>query len=315
LALVPALALLAPVPVARGAALDDALRCLDEETRLEARRDDLLREADSLGLRIEAAHSGGARAEQDLLRRAERLDREAQDLEMELTVRRADCRASATRALPDCDRRIAALRTTLASRPGDAPAAAELGRLRGARSRLQEWLAGPILLGYPLIPPDSTDTPESLAEKLRYHEEVRSTLRDLEVRLRERREKVTGERRALVEARRFERDLGFIDEGGRVSGSGASPLRGSPGDGSDGDGRSVRGGAADTARLGSGGSGMGADLGLVLALNPATPEESDRILRLVDGYLAAIGKELEVVTVAAAEIRRRLEEGGVRAPR
>jgi hypothetical protein len=288
-------------------AVDDAVDCLDEQARTEARRATLLAQAESLGVRIEAARAGGTIAPQDLLRRADRLDREAQDLDLELALRRAECRERAMRALPECEQRIASVETSLASGSAGAAVAAELLRLRALRTRLQGWLAGPVLLGYPLIPPDSTDTPETLSEKIRYYEEVTGALRELGDRIRARRSEIADERRSLEEAGRFLRDLGFLDEGGRVSPSGAVRFRGVPGEDA----------APDTARStrGSAGlSGAGEELGRLLAANPATPEQSDRVLHLLDGYLRAIDKEIRAVTTATDDIRRRLG-GEVHAPR
>ena len=152
--------LMLPAGASRATAVDDAFDCLDELARTEARRAVLLGRADSLGVRIEAASAGDTPAPQGLLRRADRMDREAQDLNLELVLRRAECRERAIRALPECERRIAAIEVALAGGGGGAAGAGELLRLRALRTRLQGWLAGPVILGYPLIPPDSTDTPE-----------------------------------------------------------------------------------------------------------------------------------------------------------
>ena len=294
--------LMLPAGTSRATAVDDAVDCLGEQARTEARRAELLGRAESLGVRIEVARAGGTPAPQELLRRADRLDREAQDLDLELVLRRTECRERVTRALPECERRIAILETMLAGGSGGEAGAEELLRLRALRARLQGWLAGPVFLGYPLIPPDSTDTPETLAEKLRYYEEVIGALRGLRDRVRTRRSEVAEERRSLEEAGRFLRDLSFLDEGGRVSPSGTARLRGAPGDIA----------APDTVRRVAGSSdpaGAGGDLGRILAASPATPEESDRILRLLDGYLLAIERELVVVMAASGDIRRRTEGG------
>ena len=148
-----------PAGAARATAIDDAVGCLHEQARTEARRTVLLGQAESLGVRIEGARAGGTTAPQELLRRADRLDREVQDLDLDLLLRRAECRDRATQALPECERRIATVEAALAGGHGGAADAEELLRLRALRARLQGWLAGPVLLGYPLIPPDSTDTP------------------------------------------------------------------------------------------------------------------------------------------------------------
>lgn len=300
--------LLARPPGPAGATpLDDASLCLDEQVRAEERRASVLRAADSLGLRMEEARRRGARAPQELLRQADRLDREAQGLELELVLRRSECRDRAVQALPECERRIADLGAALAAGGGGVAGAEELLRLRALRARLQGWLAGPVLLGYPLIPPDSTDTSETLGEKLRYHEEVAGALRELRERVRARRSEVADERRSLEEAGRFLRDLSFLDEGGRVSPSGTARFRGAPGDNA----------SPDTMRRGTGSAdlgGAGGDLGRILVASPATPGESDRILRLLDGYLQAIEGEIRTVTTATDDIRQRLE-GENHAPR
>lgn len=286
----------------RATVAEDVVDCLDEQARTEARRAELLGRAESLGVRIEAARAGGTAAPQDLLRRADRLDREAQDLDLELVLRRTECRERATLALPECERQIAVIEAALAGDSGGAAGAAELLRLRALRTRLQGWLAGPVFLGYPLIPPDSTDTPETLAEKLRYHEGVIRALRELGDRVRTRRSEVAEERRSLEEAGRLLRDLSFLDEGGRVSPSGTVRFRGAPIDNATAD--STRRGASAGDRAGSGG-----DLDRILAASPATPEESDRLLRFLDGYLKAIDRELGVVMRATGDIRRRVGGG------
>jgi hypothetical protein len=291
-----------PAGSSRATAVDDAVDCLDEQARTEARRTVLFGQAESLGMRIEAARVGGAPAPQDLLRRADRLDREAQDLNLELVLRRAECQDRATRALPECETRIAVIEAVLVGGSGGAAGAEELLRLRALRARLQGWLAGPVFLGYPLIPADSTDTPETLSEKLRYHEEVTAALRELGDRVRARRSEMAEERRSLEEAGRFLRDLSFLDEGGRVSPSGTTRFRGAPGDQATPDSTRHAAGAGDLA-------GSGGDLDRILAASPATLEESDRVFRLLDGYLQVIERELGVVTRATGDIRRRVEGG------
>jgi hypothetical protein len=299
--------LLLPAGASRATPVDDVVDCLEEQARTEARRVRLIGQAESLGVRIEAARAGGTTAPQDLLRRADRLDRQAQDLDLELVLRRTECRERATLALPECARRIAELEGLLAGGSGGAAGAEELLRLRALRARLQGWLAGPVLLGYPLILPDGTDTPETLAEKLRYHEGVTGALRELGDRVRTRRSEVVEERRSLEEAGRLLRDLSFLGDGGRVSPSGTARFRGAPGDNATPDSSGRVAGLGDLA-------GSGGDLDRLLAASPATPEELDRILRLLDGYLQAIEREIRAVTTAVDDIRRRLE-GETHAPR
>jgi hypothetical protein len=294
--------LMLPAGRSRATAADDVVDCLDEQARTEARRAELLGRAESLGVRIEVARAGGTSAPQDLLRRADRLDREAQDLDLELVLRRTECRERATRALPECERRIAILENMVAGGSGGAAGVEELLRMRALRTRLQGWLAGPVFLGYPLIPPDSTDTPETLAEKLRYHEEVIGALRGLGDRVQARRSEVAEERRSLEEADRLLRDLRFLDEGGRVSPSGNASFRGPPSDNATPDSTRRVAGAGDL-------TGSGGDLERILAASPTTPEESDRILRLLDGYSQAIERELGVVTRATGDIRQRVGDG------
>jgi hypothetical protein len=287
---------------ARADAVDDALRCLEAEARTAGRRESLLVQAESLGVRIEAAQTARGRPPQDLLRRAERLDREGDDLALQLVLQRASCREQAVPALAECRARIGRLESDLASGGGEARQAEELLRLRDLRGRLETFLAGPVFLGYPLIPPDSTDTVEILEEKLRYHEQVRDDLRGLEARLRVRRKEVAQERQSLAEASRFLRDLDFVDEGGRVSPSGSVRFRGAPPDNA----------TPDSMRRAFGSAGMagsGGDLNRLLQTSPSSPEESDRILRLLDGYLRAIDGEMRTVSAAADDIRRRIGGG------
>lgn len=286
--------------VARADAVDDALRCLDEQAALEVRQDGMLREAETLGRRIESERVEGRDAPKDLLRRAERLQREALDLQLELLGKRQACRDQASRALPRCEERLRAAEEALASGRGSEAAARELLLLREARGRLQAGVAGPAMLGYPLLPPDSSDTQESLQAKLQYHDEIQGDLRRQAGRVEARVRQVREERRTLAEARRFLEDLSFLDEGGRVAPGGSVTLPGAPGGGAP-----PNGGAGRTA----GGTELGgaaASLELVLGWTPATPEESDRVLRLLEEARAAIANELEAVERTSEEIRRRL---------
>ncbi len=292
---------------AHATAVDDAVQCLEQQARAESERALLLARAESLGVSMESARSGGASPPQSLLRTAERLSRDTQDLDLELILRRTECRDRAAQALPECEQRIASLERALALGRAATADAEELLRLRALRTRLQGWVAGPVFLGYPLIPPDSTDTPETLAEKLRYHEEVAGELRSLGDRLRARRAELAEERWSLEEAGRFLRDLSFLDEGGRVSPAGTPELRVAPGD-------PERPGSAPSAPGGADPAGTQPELERLLAASPATPEESDRLLRLLAGYLRAIERELRVVDAAGQAIRGRVE-GGTDGPR
>jgi len=283
------------------AALDDALRCLDEQAGLEVGRDSMLQTAGSLGRRIEAERAAGRGAPGDLLRRAERLQQDAMDLELELLGKRQACRDAAQRALPGCEARIRALEAALHEGRGSEAEARELLLLREARGRLQAGLAGPAMLGYPLLPPDSTDTQETLRAKLQYHEEVQGRLRSLAERVGTRACQVREERRTLAEARRFLEDLSFLDEGGRVTPGGTAQFRGGPGGGVGlPDGNAARPtGAAEVA-------GSAADLERILGWTPATPEESDRLLRMLEQIGAVIDGESRAVAGMLEQIRGRI---------
>jgi hypothetical protein len=262
----------------------------------------MLRDAEELGLRIESAEREGRGAVQ-LRRQAERLQSEAMDLEVELLAKREDCRRAAGDALPLCLERLRALEATLKAGRAGQEEARDMLRLREARGRLQAGISGPAVLGYPLLPPDSTDTQESLRAKLQYHEEVASDLRNLAGRVDARAKEVGEERRTLAEARRFLEDIGFLDEGGRVTAGGSAQFRGMPG---------TPGGPDDVVSRVVGGaevSGAGGNLELVLGWTPATPEESDHLLRVLEGYRGAIRAELEAVERNLAEIRARVLPG------
>jgi hypothetical protein len=287
-------------PIARAEPVEDALRCLEEQARLEAQRATLLHAADSLGLRSEEAGRGGRRVDPALLRKAERLQREALDLEVTYLARREDCRRAVARALPACDERLRGLERVLAQGRADPVAARDLLDWREVRSRLQSGIEEPAVVGYPLLPPDSSDTQESLRAKLQYHEEVHGHLRDLAARIDARSNQLREERRTLEDARRFLDELGFLDEGGRIAAGRSDELGGTPGNPNpptDALGRLA--GRRD-------GADRGIDLESVLGWTPATPEESDRFLRFLDAHRREIGQEIQAVERMTGRIRERI---------
>lgn len=286
---------------ARADVVEDALRCLDRQVDGERRRERLLMQADSLGDRIEEAQANGRKAPGGLLRQAERLNREALDVELELLVRRQSCRQQAALALAFCDSALRRLDLELGRGEGDPARARELLRLRQAAGRLQsvEGTAGS--LGYPLLPPEASDTQQSLQAKLLYHDDLHAHLTSLGQRLDARRRQVADERRTLIEARRFVEDLSFLDEGGRIAPRGDRSLPGAAG------GAPVPGdGSAGRAVTPPGAGGAGGQIELILGWMPTSAEESDRLLQALDGFRAEIRREIELVERTREAIRARI---------
>ncbi len=275
---------------ARADVVEDALRCLERQAEGERRRERLLLQADSLGGRIEDAQSGGRSAPGSLLRRAERLQREALDLELELLVQRQGCREETARAIAFCDSSLRRLEVDLGGGGGDPGRARDLLRLRAARDRLEAQSAPVASLGYPLLPPDSLDTQESLRAKLLYHDDLRDHLGGLLRRLDVRRDQVAEERRTLIEARRFVDDLSFLDEGGRVAPRGDRALPSAP-NGSP----APEPGLAGRQAVPSGPGTVGGQIELVLGWAPTSAEESDRLLAALDGFRTEIRREIDLV--------------------
>jgi len=111
----------------------------------------LLQQADSLGRRIETARQSGAEAPQDLLRRAERIQREAWiGTGSHVPARRLS--RTGRSALSACSDQIAALDAALRSGRGSRESAAELRRLQEARTRLESSRTGPSVLPVPPAP-------------------------------------------------------------------------------------------------------------------------------------------------------------------
>jgi len=284
-------------PAALAGPIDDALSCLDTQAAAVEFRDDLLGQADSLGYEIASAQRVGASTGR-LQREAEKVNRRAFELELEIANLRARCRPRLEEALRLCRDEIVRLSREAAgegSAPGSRP---ELLRLREARDRIEQALAGPAVIGYPLLPADSTDTQETLLAKLRYHEDVRGYLAALDERLGSRLQRLTEERRVLLEAEQFLRDEEFLDEGGRVSPGGRAVLRGgNQGGGDPNDPRKP---------IGSAPLGGEANLDALLGFTPRTTSESDRLLESLKEFRRRIRQELEEVDGVQEQLRRRI---------
>ncbi len=256
-----------------------------------------MREADSLGRQVEAL---GKQASAARLREADRIQQKALDLELTLADHQARCRELAGAALPSCQDRIRELESRIRDGHGTSDDAAALIRLQEARSRLEQALEGPVVLEYPPLAPDSLDTQETLRAKLQYHQDVSGYLQALSLRVGDRLARLTEERRTLVEARRFIQDLNLVDAGGDVSPGGAVRVRGGiagGGDGEGGNGRTAP--SADIAR-------EAGDLEFALGITPTTPEESDRLIRVLDNFRREIQRELEAVSSETREIEQRI---------
>jgi hypothetical protein len=286
-------------PRARADALSDATACFDRRSALEEGRNELIRQADSLGRVIDATRQEGKKVPEVWLRQAEQINRRAVDRELDLMALRERCRPLAEAALQVCAARIARLQSELESGRGSAESSVELVRLRTLRAQLESGLAGPAVVGYPMLAVDSTDTQGTLAAKLQYYVDVRGYLETLDQRLVSRGTQVTEERRSLLEARRFLQDLALVDEGGRASTGGSIQLRRGIGGGGDVPDDAVDRVTGGATRL----PDRSGDLEFVLGLAPATPEESDRIIRLLEGYRLEIKRELEAVTKESDRIR------------
>lgn len=276
----------------------EALECLEAMERERAAHDDRMVEAESVGLRIDHLRRTGAGVPDELLRRAERLEQDALEREVALSSRREICRTLSRTALEQVRRRIQELEGTLASRDLSAQDAAELIRLHDARSRMEAILEGPITLIYALLPLDPSDTHESLRAKLQYYEDVHGYLGGLLDRIHVRRTHLVRERQTLVEAQRFLEEMSFLDEGGRMSPGGTIRL---PGSGDIG-GVDVARPAGRPGELGP----ASRELESLMALSPASPDESDRLLILLDQIRHLIESEVEAVSRERDRIEERL---------
>lgn len=281
--------------------LEDALSCQARLRESETGRDRLLRQADSLGAQIVQVRQSGKKAPEALLRQAARIQGEAMDRELDLLAQRERCRTLSEEALSFCSRRIAELQALLEGGRGDAGVSAELLRLQEERARLEGTLSGPAVFGYPLLPHDSSDTQETLKAKLQYYVDVHGYLAALDRRVSSRRGQVVEERRSLLEAQRFLQELALVDEGGRVSSGGSVLLRGGTGGSGLPDGAAGRQTGASAALPNRAG-----DLEFVLGLAPATPEESDHLIRLLDGFRQEIQRELDAVARERERIASRI---------
>jgi hypothetical protein len=280
----------------RADALQDAKACLDERARAESERDLRLHEADSLGRRIESLRGEGKEIPEDWLRSAEKIQRQAMEQELELMSRRLRCRDLVEKALAACSKEIVEVEGEIRAGRGGPDKATRLLVLQDARTSLEAELTGPVTLGYPLLPADSTDTQEVLRGKLQYYRDVRGDLAALEGKVNARLERVTEERRTLAEAQRFIRDLSFLGEGGRAL----------PGGISAGPGGIAVGGDSTWSRGEVTGGSSSRDLELVLGLTPATPEQSDRLIRLLQGFLKEIRKEMAIIDQEMGKLEQRI---------
>ena len=294
------------MPIARPSradSLSDALRCREEETKAEAARDQLLEQADSLGARISA---GGASINEEWLREAEALQRRAMDRELDLLVVKDRCRRLAERAVRDLDSKITEWESRLSRDAGDEALATSLLLARQSRADLAAGLEAPAILTYADLPPDSSDTQETLEAKLQYYRDVEEYLARIDQRLDRRAKELEAEQRVLEEAGRFLRDLSFLDEGGRVSADGSVRLRsGVPGGGGEGQ---------DRPTMQMPGDARSQTLEFALHASPASPEESDRIRALLQGYRREIARERERIEERTQRIEARLQPD-TRAPR
>ncbi|MCC7142551.1 MAG: hypothetical protein IT349_10660 [Candidatus Eisenbacteria bacterium] len=283
--------------VARADSIDDALRCLEEQQALAAARDDLLIRADSLGARIANA---GASVPKGWLRDAERIQRDAMDRELDLLVAKDRCRERANRALEDLAPRLDALERQAAAGQGGEAALATLLDLKRTRSVLVASIETPAVLDYPDLPPDSTDTQETLQAKLDYYRDVEQYLQRVDLRLGARLKELEAEQRVLEEAGRFVRDLAFLDEGGRVSSEGSVRLRGGLGGGED-PGEGLHRPSMELPN-----DSRSATLEFALRANPSSPQESERLRALLTGYSRELERELERIAERTQRIEARI---------
>lgn len=277
--------------------IEEARRCLEAERREIVERDRLLTRADSLGTLLEEA---GVHAPESWRRDAERIQREAMERELDLLQRRDQCRRLAEGALRELEARLPELERGVESGRGLSSGGAELLQLRQLRADFQSVVASPAVLRYPDLRPEPSDTQETLEAKLQYYRDVRAYLERVAERLVARASQLGDEARALEEAGRFLRDLSFVDEGGRVTGDGSVRLKGIVPDGSGHDGGMNR-------PLGEvPGEGQGGSLDFALRVTPTTPEESERLRALLDGYRREVVRELERIDARTTEFEVRL---------
>ncbi len=278
--------------------VEAALDCISAMEREQLAHAEKVIEAESIGLRIDHLRRAGSAVPEELLRRAERLEQEALDREVELASRRELCRSLSLAALEQCRGRIKALQSSLSAGELTSEDAEELLGLYETRSRLEAVLEAPITLSYALLPLDPSDTQETLRAKLQYYEDVHEYLEGLLARITARTGDVARERQTLVEAQRFLDDMSFLDEGGRMSAGG--PLRLPGGGESD-----VPGHARPALR--SGELGLASrELESLMSLSPASPGESDQLLDLLSQVLIRIESEVEAVSRERDRIEERL---------
>lgn len=194
--LIPAIGFL--TSQAAGAPVDDAL---DDLSRLEARRDALVRQADSLGTLHVALQDPNGREARQLLERSEELSSRASDLEAEILLVRQTCRVLVQREL---DERRAD--------PSPIQRQRELVLYDLLENRLSDSWEGQFVL----VVPDSLDGLEGLLDKKAYLEDLKDRILDLESRVERRIERARREAALREASDRFAQDSRFLDEGGRV---------------------------------------------------------------------------------------------------
>lgn len=287
--------------------VDDALRCLDDQGKTAARRDLLIGRADSLGRIAEAAQKSGQKTPEALLRKAEKIQREAMDEQLGWMTAEEACLKLAAAAQRVCSERIDRLQQAMRSGAATPAQAADLLKLQEIRARLEASLAGPASLAYQPLLPDSSDSQETLRTKLQYYQDERSYLERLDGRVSARLAQISQERRTLLEAQRFMRDLDFLDEGGRISPGGSArvprlpPASGASEDPSRPSGQVQLGGQAN-------------DLEFALGVSPTTPQQSDHITAVLQEFRREIQRELEKISKDVEVVQERILPGLPGAP-
>jgi len=242
--------------------------------RLDAERQTILQRADSLGLLIQQLPDGSDDRVAELLSRAERLGERSQEIELELLIERQRCRSLALQELESLREgpteegleRTAILLDLLDQR---------LGELWG-----KNWV---------FVEPDSADGYETLLDKQAYLIDLQEQIGGVDDRLDRRIEQRRREEALRAAGDRFEDEVRFLDEGGRVGAEATVFLRGIPSGEYSGDGMGRNlpsgGGLETTEHAGLEGSDLdlaaAGPLGVLLAARERISEDLDRVAALL----------------------------------
>jgi hypothetical protein len=264
---------------ALSAPLDETLSQLG---KLEAERDQVLIQADSLGQLLSTVTDPGSSEGIELFQEGERLGQESADIELEILLVRRQCRSLARQELDD-------LRET-STTEALARSAALMDLLD--RRLADDWGTDPVL-----VEPDRADGRETLLDKQAYLADIRDRLVSLQEGLSRRIDQARQEETLLRAIERFADETRFLDESGRVGSDPEVALRAGPGDPPDDDpSRNLitGGGVEDPGELRSVAPAIGRyELGDLASLQAAHAEIERDLNRVEEALRATEGLLLE----------------------